>query len=293
MVICDRMKTMKTYLSFPIIALLSIIWLFWYFQSDIENTPANIKIALREVGHAILLANNDSVSLVPPIKRLEGSKYKLTFEKDISIHPDSLVAIFKNSFIKANLPKHYIVEVIQCIDSEIAYSYKMTNEKEKSIVPCGSRILPKGCYGVETQFLKQENGLFKRNILLYVMVLVVASIFWDIFKHQKSSKRHSAENIDQQITLGNYIFHPNQNKLILKKKEIQLSKKEAELLFILASNLNLVVKREDLAKKIWEDNGVVVGRSLDTYISKLRKRLQEDEAIKLSNIHGVGYKLEV
>jgi len=46
-------------------------------------------------------------------------------------------------------------------------------------------------------------------------------------------------------------------------------------------------------KKVWEDNGVFVGRSLDTYISKLRKKLKDDDSIKLTNVHGVGYKLEV
>ena len=56
---------------------------------------------------------------------------------------------------------------------------------------------------------------------------------------------------------------------------------------------NQIIKREELTKKVWEDNGVFVGRSLDTYISKLRKKLQDDDSIQLINIHGIGYKLEV
>ena len=62
---------------------------------------------------------------------------------------------------------------------------------------------------------------------------------------------------------------------------------------ILAAQPNQVIKREELMKKVWEDNGVIVGRSLDTYISKLRKYLKDDDTIKLTNVHGVGYKLEV
>ena len=50
---------------------------------------------------------------------------------------------------------------------------------------------------------------------------------------------------------------------------------------------------EKINKKVWEDNGVFVGRSLDTYISKLRKKLQDDDRIKITNIHGVGYKFEI
>ena len=72
-----------------------------------------------------------------------------------------------------------------------------------------------------------------------------------------------------------------------------MSKKECELLAILIAHPNQIVKREVLTKKVWEDNGVIVGRSLDTYISKLRKKLKDDESIKITNVHGVGYKLEV
>ena len=54
-----------------------------------------------------------------------------------------------------------------------------------------------------------------------------------------------------------------------------------------------IIKREELSKKVWEDNGVFVGRSLDTYVSKLRKKLKQDSALKIINVHGVGYKLEV
>jgi DNA-binding winged helix-turn-helix (wHTH) protein len=56
---------------------------------------------------------------------------------------------------------------------------------------------------------------------------------------------------------------------------------------------NQIIKRDELTKKVWEDNGVFVGRSLDTYISKLRKKLKDDDSVRLINVHGVGYKLEV
>jgi len=81
--------------------------------------------------------------------------------------------------------------------------------------------------------------------------------------------------------------------LIKEATEISLSKKECELLALFAAQPNQVIKREELTKKVWEDKGVVVGRSLDTYISKLRNKLKEDPAIHIINVHGVGYKLEM
>ena len=88
-------------------------------------------------------------------------------------------------------------------------------------------------------------------------------------------------------------FYPEQNKLVRQATEISLSKKECELLALFVARPNQIIKRDELSKKVWEDQGVIVGRSLDTYISKLRKILKDDDSIKLSNIHGVGYKLEV
>ena len=93
--------------------------------------------------------------------------------------------------------------------------------------------------------------------------------------------------------LGSFRFYPAQNKLVKEAIEIPLSKKECELLEIFVARPNQVIKRDELTKRVWEDNGVVVGRSLDTYISKLRKKLIEDKTIKLTNVHGVGYKLEI
>jgi DNA-binding response OmpR family regulator len=79
----------------------------------------------------------------------------------------------------------------------------------------------------------------------------------------------------------------------LNRRKFPLTIKEAKLLSIFAANLNQIVDRNRLQKEVWEDEGVIVGRSLDMFISKLRKKLEQDPNVKLTNIHGKGYKLEV
>ncbi len=61
----------------------------------------------------------------------------------------------------------------------------------------------------------------------------------------------------------------------------------------MAANQNQAMERDQLLKEVWEDDGVFVGRSLDVFISKLRKKLLHDAGIRIINIHGKGYKLEV
>ena len=56
---------------------------------------------------------------------------------------------------------------------------------------------------------------------------------------------------------------------------------------------NQVLKREDIQDAIWSEEGVIVGRSLDVFISRLRKILRKDERLAIKNIHGVGYRLEI
>ena len=69
--------------------------------------------------------------------------------------------------------------------------------------------------------------------------------------------------------------------------------KEAKLLSIFATRQNDLISREELLKKVWEDDGVFTGRSLDMFISKLRKKLKNDPCVQITNVHGKGYKLEI
>jgi DNA-binding response OmpR family regulator len=81
--------------------------------------------------------------------------------------------------------------------------------------------------------------------------------------------------------------------LFLKAKTIELSSKESELLLLLFSHKNKTLEREFLLHVIWGDEGDYVGRTLDVFISKLRKKLEADPSLKIVNIRGVGYRFVV
>lgn len=76
-------------------------------------------------------------------------------------------------------------------------------------------------------------------------------------------------------------------------KKIQLTQKEADILNLFVTNPNTLLKRAFILKTIWEDDGYFVGRSLDVFISKLRKHFKDDASVQIVNIHGSGYKFEV
>lgn len=286
------MSKKKIYLYASLIALTFFFWLFSSSNENNDDFPETVKIALREVGNQLLLSNQDSTSLVLPIIEVEKFKYKLSFQKQFSFEPSFLVSEVKKSFQKSLLPNHYRVEVIQCSDEEVAYSYEVKNQRERDIIPCGGRFLPNNCYTIEVKFTNKTILLLTKKVSFFLLLIMLLILFID-YQSIRKKRGITRDNKTKPTKLGSFHFYPDQNKLVKKASEISLSKKECELLAIFVARPNEIIKRDELTKKVWEDNGVFVGRSLDTYISKLRKKLKEDASIKLTNIHGVGYKLEI
>lgn len=275
--------------------LITISWMIPFQEEENKDRPDRIKIVLREVGNQLLLSNRDSTSIILPVVQVTQDKYQLSFEKELTFLPDSLVAILDKNFEKAGLSKNYIVEVLRCEDQQVSYSYEMNMHWDKTIVPCSGRQVPEACHTIEVAFVKEPATLSSRNIV--VVLLVAGTIGFLVFRFRESLKKEktvsSTSTADNYATIGSYRFYPDQNKLVKEAYELPLSRKECELLALFVARPNEIIKREDLTKSVWEDNGVIVGRSLDTYISKLRKKFKEDSAIKIVNIHGVGYKLQI
>ena len=96
---------------------------------------------------------------------------------------------------------------------------------------------------------------------------------------------------DRKFTFGKYLFDYNRQMLILGKKQQKLTSKEAELLKLLCENKNNVLDRSVALNKIWFDDSYFNARSMDVYITKLRKYIKEDPTVELINVHGVGFKL--
>ena len=93
--------------------------------------------------------------------------------------------------------------------------------------------------------------------------------------------------------IGKYVFDPNNMTLADKSDTRTLTKKEAALLQLLSENKNRLVSREYALKSIWGDDDYFIGRSMDVFITKLRKYLKNDENVKITNVHGSGFKLEI
>ncbi|MCB0617150.1 MAG: response regulator transcription factor [Saprospiraceae bacterium] len=106
-------------------------------------------------------------------------------------------------------------------------------------------------------------------------------------------RRTITQPSDRQIyRIGNYSFDYRNLELSTPEKSKTLTQKEADLLRFLVEHKNDVVKRATILEKLWGENDYFLGRSLDVFISRLRKYLKRDPALKIENIHGVGFRLK-
>jgi DNA-binding response OmpR family regulator len=114
----------------------------------------------------------------------------------------------------------------------------------------------------------------------------------EVFLRRNQVVRESTDS-QRVYEIGSYQIDFNNLVLRSKGTEQQLTLREGEVLNMLCQNQNEIVKREDLLKKIWGADDYYLGRSLDVFISRLRKYLKDDSSIQLTNIHSVGFKLVV
>jgi len=109
----------------------------------------------------------------------------------------------------------------------------------------------------------------------------------------KRASKDKEEEIADKFEIGDYFFDYTSQIISFKGQQQKLSTKEAELLRLLCLKKNDVLTREEALIKIWHDDNYFTGRSMDVFLSKLRKYLKEDPNVEIVNVHGKGYKLLV
>lgn len=109
--------------------------------------------------------------------------------------------------------------------------------------------------------------------------------------YEQATTAESAGSKDAWMDIGDYRLNPVTQQLAWRGQVEELSHREAELLRMLAENLNGVVESHDILMALWGDDSLFNGRSLQVFITKLRHRLEHDPALRIVNVRGIGYKL--
>lgn len=263
-----------------------------YSDGDIDEK--RVKVVMRTIGHEVLKSIGDTKSRVLPIEK-SNDQYKISFERNFAFEPMMMIAIVDSVMNELNVAKGYVAEVQKCVTNEIVHSFASQNLVDPNQAACVGRKLPEACYHLlispvaivpyqEQLASEKENSL--SSFLFIIPILLV------LFLAGYYVSRSNEEETDPDIfKIGAYVFNKRTMVLSLNNQDQELSNKESELLALLNLNANQAVKRDVILQKIWGDEGDYIGRTLDVFISKLRKKLDGDDSVKIVNIRGVGYKL--
>lgn len=225
------------------------------------------------------------------------TKYKILYAED-----DETLAFLT----KDNLEEQY--EVIHCADGEIALKAFESNEFDVCILDI---MMPK-----MDGFELAEN-IRKVNSEIPIIFLSAKTLKEDrirglrigaddylvkpfsieelLLKIEVFLKRTNKNNsTDKSIySVGKYQFDSKNYLVYTATEKISLTQRESDLLKLFLNNKNVVLKREEILKSLWGDDDYFMGRSLDVFISRLRKILSNEEGIAIENLHGIGFKFSV
>ncbi|MEN9907889.1 MAG: hypothetical protein RLZZ540_1030 [Bacteroidota bacterium] len=252
---------------------------------------ARREVLLRRIGHEILLQSGDSTSRVLPVKKIAENEYQIRFENEFTFQPDSLVNTTQRLLAKDPYAGDYVVNVLNCGNSSVIYGYAVSKNKKDDIVACIGRRQAFACYMINIKF--KPNGITTARYKYLLGLSFLAIVGFIFLRSVKLRRALPKDEYNQIFTFGSVLFDAQKRQLLINKKTIDLTGTETRLLLIFALSPNETIQRSRLQKEIWEDEGVIVGRSLDMFISKLRKKLEPDPNINIVVIRGKGYKLEV
>ena len=146
----------------------------------------------------------------------------------------------------------------------------MTEDKIKGLTIGGDDYIPK-------PFSMEE-------LLLKIKIFLKRSQSIPVDQPDESSKK---------ITIGKFVFQSEDLTLSLNGNVRNLTLKEAELIKFFAENINKVLSRNEILENVWGSNDYFLGRSLDVFISRLRKYFKADSSVKITNLHGIGFRFSV
>jgi hypothetical protein len=277
-----------------------------YFNAQKNNTAYQTsleQVMMRKLVHQLLLSSGDSASRILPVKQVDTGVFHLYPQNHLAINPDTFMAITSRLVQQYNTLSNFTVQVKNCDSTSVSYGFAVSSGA--LVATCGGRQLPSACYYFEF-IVAPATANNLASYWWYIVAVVAAIVVFAAIKkrtgkivktrvafEQPENKAASIQEADgiNTLPLGRFLFLPLQQCLMQGEQKTMLTDKESKVLHLLAGRANTLVERNLLQQEIWENEGVIVTRSLDMFISKLRKKLAADPDIKILNIHGKGYKL--
>lgn len=230
---------------------------------------------MNEVRYPVLLVEDDSALSYIVKDNLEQHQYRVEVAEDgisaLNMFRKNNYAIILLDVMLPKMDGFSLAKEIRKTDEQVPIIFltarSMTEDKITGLTLGGDDYV--------TKPFSMEELLLKMRIFL------------------KRSTVSGSHHVKPETVIGDYLFIEDELLLKHPSQERRLTLKEAELIRLFASNINAVLSRDEILKRVWGSNDYFLGRSLDVFISRLRKYFSHDPHIRIVNLHGIGFRFTV
>ncbi|MEO0341108.1 MAG: winged helix-turn-helix domain-containing protein, partial [Bacteroidota bacterium] len=270
-------------------------------MANTPNFEMEVNLALREIGHKLLLQQGDSTSAIPPVVFEKDRGFYLKFGGALDY--EKLQALVEETFQTKGLPSTYSLALFDCETDVLMLGYstgEVRPSRASEEVSCLGRDELSDCYHLAINFppkTEKEDTFLLVAAIVPIVVLFLGGFWW--WKQTQPTKpipgQRQAEAVPEKPSyqLGPLRFEPENQTLLGGGEPQRLTFRESKLLDLFCQNKNQLLPRESILEFVWGDEGVMVGRSIDVFVSRLRKKLKAADNIKIASVHGVGYRMEI
>ncbi len=283
----------------PFILGISILTLLSVTVIQVSSSDADVRVTDHRVRSAIYQASICSLtaSKVEVQKITEGT---YLIPSVTSVDTSCLEAELAEEFFKRGLYFDMEIGVYRDIDDSLVYG----NYLHTDSTPDNSPTVLTGDVNNIIFQLPSMTTSTSTNYATLLCALILFVMFYAFVKRSNSDQWKSPLStirkyfmVNKQpwntiIQFGDYAFDTKSYLLKSKSSCSQLTYKEGKLLTLFLAHQNQILERERILKDVWQDDGFFVARSMDVFISKLRKYLAQDDSIEIKNVRGLGYVLK-
>ncbi len=261
------------------------------FASAFSFNPGDLASTINHLVNQTKIAS----SYIVEVKRCENDEVVYSYEKGDSVNPDLMPC---GPRFQSKACYMICFTILKKYHLEISSIYRNTLQEPPSIK---NTTTVSTTTAVKSSPENHERPTAdKKNTISYSMIAVpIGSAFAFIgllvyFRRKRQTPPSFTGPVDSEIVqIGDTRFDQKNMLLQYGNESIELSSKESDLLSLLFTHVNKTIERDYILKVVWGDEGDYIGRTLDVFVSKLRKKLEADPRVKIVNIRGVGYKFIV
>lgn len=260
------------------------------------NFARHVNLALRRTAHTLLRQQGDSTSRIVPVQQLDDRTFAIRLEKPFTY--DSIPTLLQESLELHKISTPYDVAVLNCTHGEVELGYTFYDLKTSEGVACNGRVQEAGCHILQITFSIPATASISpwwAGALGFLLAGLMGLAWYRVGGHKVPLENPESALAPENslLYLGQTTFDPANQSLMVAGTSQTLTYRETKLLRLFAEHPNQLLERDFILKSVWGDEGIIVGRSADVFVSRLRKLLQHDPTLRLASVHGVGYRLEV